>query len=219
MVLCEFDSNAHILFNNGLPGDMSQDPFHRDANVSPAMPGGASSPPPRKRRLWLWVLLIVFGGGFLSLLICCGAGAYLVQNHGAFIFDPVRKELNQVADVQEQIGEIESLNIDFFGTVEEGKNNPDFVIFNGQSDSGPFQLSAKMATSGELEKVFLVMPDGSREPIDMSERVAPSAADEDPDASDPPADGDSVDEPLVESGAAPPSANTVDQPGDAAAAH
>ncbi len=200
---------------------MSQDPFHRDTNVSSATPDGTSSPPPKKRRLWLRVLLILFGGGFLTLLICCGAGAYLVQNHGGFIFDPIRKEMNQMAEVHEQVGDIESLNMDFFATVEEGKNNPDFVIFNGQSETGPFQVSAKMSNSGELEKVFLVMPNGDRKPIDMSKRVAPPAADTDKtpaeNLGEPPVE--STGEPPVESTAEPPAETTAERETDAANAH
>lgn len=158
---------------------MSQDPFHRDSHAPTVMPEGTPPPPARKRRLWLRWLLILFGGGFLTLLVCCGAGAYLVQNYGGAIFEPVRKEMNQMADLRSEVGEIQSLNMNFVATVEEGKTNPDFVIFEGQSDRGPVRISARMATSGELEKVFLIMSDGSRKPIDMTKRLTAPSADGD----------------------------------------
>lgn len=170
---------------------MSQDPFHRDSNAPAAMPEGTPPTPPKKRRNWLRVLLILFGGGFLTLLICCGAGVYLVQNYGGIIFDPVRKEMNQMAQLHGEVGEIQSLNMNFTATAEEGKTNPDFIIFEGQSDRGAVRISAKMATSGKLEKVFLIMPDGSRKPIDMSKRLAAAPADGDSSSVAPrPADAD-----------------------------
>lgn len=189
---------------------MSQDPFHRDSNAPTTMPEGSPPPPPKKRRSWLSLMLILFGGGFLTLLICCGAGAYLVQNYGGAIFDPVRKEMNQMAELHAEVGEIQTLNMNFISTVEEGKTNPDFVIFEGESDRGPVRISAKMATSGELEKVFLIMSDGSRKPIDMSKRLAA-----------PPAEGDSkpaapdtadADEPPPDKPAENPTAPPVENP-------
>lgn len=188
---------------------MSQDPFHRDSNVPTAMPEGTPPPPPKKRRNWLRVLLVLFGGGFLTLLICCGAGAYLVQNYGGAIFDPVRKELNQMTDLRSEVGEIQSLNLNFTATTEELKTNPEFAIFEGQSDRGPIRISAKMKTSGELEKVFLIMSDNSRKPIDIRKRVAAPSAEGDSTPGEPrSADADEVsaDKP-IEDPTAPPVEN------------
>tara|TARA_A100001391_G_scaffold148940_3_gene106382 strand:- start:563 stop:1120 length:558 start_codon:yes stop_codon:yes gene_type:complete len=150
---------------------MSQDPFQRDTDASTFTPDGTASPPKKKRRIWVKVIAALIGGGFLTLLICCGTGLYAVQNYGGFMFDPIRKDLNQMVELREQVGEIGSLNMNVFGTVEEGRNNPEYVIFDGQSEQGPFQVSVKMNPAGDLEKVFFVRPDGSRQPIDMTKRL------------------------------------------------
>ncbi len=155
---------------------MSQDPSHRDSQTSSA-PSGRTSPPPTRPRKWLRIIVTLLAGGFLTLLICCGVGAYFVQNHGSFIFDPMRKEMNQFAELHEEVGEIQSLNINFFATVEEGEANPEYVILDGTSESGPFQLSVKMANSGDVKKIFLVMDDGNRKPIDMSRKLDADAPD------------------------------------------
>jgi len=173
---------------------MSQDPFsnpnaRRPSSGSPVAetsPFDPTGPPKKKRRVWLWVLLTVLGGGFLSLIVCCGAGAYFVQNYGSAIFEPARVELNQLADVREEVGDIESLSMNFFETVEEGKSNPEFVILDGQSETGPFQVSVKMTNDAKLEKAFLVMPDGSRKPIDLERLVSATAEIASPDGADTP---------------------------------
>ncbi|TWT75011.1 hypothetical protein [Allorhodopirellula solitaria] len=158
---------------------MSQDPFQRDTNEPAFAPGENQAPPARKRRKWLWIFAMLLSGGFLTVLVCCGAGLYWIENYGSFVFDPMRDEMNEMAELREQVGEIESLNLNVSATVEEAKANPEFAMLDGQADQGPFQVSVRMTKEGDLEKVFVVMPDGSRNPIDISKRIDPPAVDAD----------------------------------------
>lgn len=161
--------------NNGLKGDMSNDPFPSgnptgNSGVAGGQPGAPVAP--KSRRTCLWIVALLLGGGLFCLIICCGVGLYGVQNYGSAIFEPIRSQLNQMAELRSEVGEIESLSMNVFATVEEGKANPEFMILDGKSEKGDFQLSIKMTNAGELQKVFLVMPDGSRKPIDMDNRVS-----------------------------------------------
>ncbi|MFG0287603.1 MAG: hypothetical protein ACF8CQ_05500 [Rhodopirellula sp. JB044] len=158
--------------NDSFSSGSSSGPTGQSGN-SPGVPGGQPDnvSAAKKRKTCLWILGILLGGGFFLMLVCCGVGLYGVQNYGSVIFEPVRAELNQMAELRSEVGNIESLNMNVFATVEEGESNPEFVILDGKSDQGDIQLSVKMDNSGELQKVFLVLPDGSRKPIDMDKRV------------------------------------------------
>lgn len=162
-----------------------------------------------QRRVWLWALSIFFGGGFLCLLICCGAGAYLLQNYGSVVFEQTRAELNQSADLRDQIGKIESLTINFPATVEESKTNPEFMILKGQAETGPVELSVKISNAGELEKAFLVLPDESRRPIELQPPGESKSS---------PSKAKSAEANAAPSSDAPPAAETKMQPREAAPA-
>ncbi|MCM2372955.1 hypothetical protein [Aporhodopirellula aestuarii] len=166
---------------------MSNDPLksgnHTDGvGVAGNEPGVAA--PKKNRRTCLWIAGIVIGGGLFSLIVCCGVGLYLVQNYGSSIFEPVRGELNQLADLRSEVGNIESLSMNVFATVDEGKSNPDFMILDGKAEQRDFQVSVKMTNAGELQKVFLVMPDGSRKPISLDNRVGSTTVVPSPDSAD-----------------------------------
>jgi hypothetical protein len=103
-------------------------------------------------------------------------GAYLAQNYGHFMFEPHRQQMNRMADMQEEVGTIETLNINFSETGKEGSRNKDFMILDGVSDKGEFQVSMKLNNTNEIEKLFLVKPDGSRQPIDINKLVDSSTA-------------------------------------------
>lgn len=116
--------------------DYSTNPY--STPNQPGMPGMPGMPPPPKKasKLWLW-LLLAFGGGGFAVCGCCGAlfggSAYFAASVGATQIqnDPV---------VQQQCGDIQSVNIDFMATGEEKENQGgrDVLVFRvkGSKASG-----------------------------------------------------------------------------------
>ena len=149
---------------------MSSDPFHQNSPQQYGNDGGFSgnNPPPPKGRNWFLILGVVFGLGFLGLIICCGLMTFGFTKFGSVVFEPVRGELNQSAQVQEKVGNVEKLTMNFGATVKEAEDNADFVILDAETSQGPFQFSVKMGAAGEVEEAFLIAPDGSRQELNMS---------------------------------------------------
>ncbi|SMP65557.1 hypothetical protein SAMN06265222_10985 [Neorhodopirellula lusitana] len=149
---------------------MSNDAFDSNGPQQYSNDGGFSgvNPPPKKSRTWLWVLGIVFGLGFLGLIVCCGLMTFGFSKYGSVVFEPVRGELNQSAQVQENVGNVEELTMNFSATVKEAEANPEFVILDAVTETGPQQFSVKMGAAGEVEEAYLVQPDGTRLELEMT---------------------------------------------------
>src|SRR5262245_4973503 len=63
----------------------------------------------------LWVLL--GGGGLLVVLLCCGGGAALLFFTRDFMQAEVKNQLRDNPKLREHLGELESVELDFSGTV------------------------------------------------------------------------------------------------------
>ena len=150
---------------------MSNDPFHSNEPAPVAGDGDspdrdASSP---KRWNWWWVLGIGASVSLLSLIVCCGLLTYGFTKMGSVFFEPIRMELNGLAEVQESVGRVDQLTMNFTASTEEGKSNPGFVVLDAETANGPYQFSVKIGSGGEIEQGFMINPDGTREELNLTD--------------------------------------------------
>lgn len=161
---------------NGIMSNTPNDPF--DPNHTPGNPltpevvggpGGGGSQPPAKKK-WPMILAIVLGLGFLSMVICCGVLWFAMSKVGGLgaMFEPVRQELNRMPGVTEEIGEVESMSMNFGETVNEAEQNPDFIVFDLEGTSGSAKAAVKVGPNGGVEEAILILPDGTRKELDSS---------------------------------------------------
>ncbi|MCC9641155.1 hypothetical protein LOC71_02640 [Rhodopirellula sp. JC740] len=137
-----------------------------------ASPGFGNQPAAKKR--WPMILAIVLGLGFLSMIVCCGVAWYAVGQMGGMgmVFEPVKAELNRMPEVTEEVGQIESMSMNFSETVAEAEENPDFIVFDLECTNGPAKAAVKVADDGGVEEAILILPDGTRKEINTSLRGA-----------------------------------------------
>lgn len=180
---------------------MSSDPFDAANSQSFSRDGGFrnGTPPPTKQRTWLWVLGIGAAVSLVSLIICCGVLTFGFSKMGSVFFEPIRMELNELAQVQESAGRVDKLTMNFGASTEEGQSNPGFVVLDAETADGPYQFSVKIGSEGEIEKGFLIKPDGTREELnlnDSSRAPAQVTADPTPNGTGEDAERDPGDAPL-----------------------
>lgn len=150
---------------------MSSDPFDSANSQSFSRDGGFrnGTPPPAKQRTWLWVLGIGVAVSLVSLIICCGVLTVAFSMKGSVFFEPIRMELNELAQVQESAGRVDKLSMNFGASTEEGQSNPGFVVLDAETADGPYQFSVKMGSEFEIEQGFMIYPDGTREKLELNE--------------------------------------------------
>ena len=154
-------------------------PFKR----SPQAPITYDSPPPKSsKKGWLIGCGIV---GLLGLLVCCGGFAFLGIKGPAMISDAVnaamaeelRGQLAVDPSVQQQIGDIQTLEFDFTKTIEaatkasEAGEEPNVMAFrvNGSNGSGVVVVRQDTSQPGRvgIKSAKLVMEDGTEYPLDL----------------------------------------------------
>ena len=140
--------------------------------------------PPQKSSKKGW--LIGCGiAGLIVLLVCCGGVAFFGIKGPAFIADAVNAAMaeqlqGQLADdpsVQQQIGEIQSLEFDFTKTIESAKKASEAgeeprLAFRIQGSAGSgmvYIVQDKSAPNGVgISSGTLVMDDGTEYPLDAN---------------------------------------------------
>ncbi|EMB14403.1 hypothetical protein [Rhodopirellula europaea] len=132
-------------------------------------PGGPGAQPPAKKK-WPMILAIVLGLGFVSMLICCGVLWFAMSKVGGLgaVFEPVRADLNRMPEVTDEIGEIESMSMNFGETVNEAEENPDFIVFDLEGTSGSAKAAVKVGPGGGVDEAILILPDGTRKELNAS---------------------------------------------------
>ncbi|TWT97399.1 hypothetical protein Pla100_25510 [Neorhodopirellula pilleata] len=148
---------------------------------------GNTSPP--KRRRWWWLLGIGAAVSLVSLIICCGVLTYGFSMVGWKVFEPVRMELNAIAQVQESAGRVDKLTMNFSESTKEGQSNPGFVVLDAETTNGPYQFSIKIGAEAQIEQGFMIHPDGTREELKLNGSgnnadESPDPVETDPDAVD-----------------------------------
>jgi hypothetical protein len=119
--------------------------------------GGA--PPPRSSSPWAWCLWIVIVGGLLMVL----AMVALVGFGWKLYSDEVQRVLQDEPAIQEHIGTISSMDLDFSATTDEDLSSDQFV-WDLEGDRGKGRVLVELITEedgGEsLSAGTLTLPDG-----------------------------------------------------------
>lgn len=107
----------------------------------------------------------MFGCGVVSLLgvlVCCGGFVAFMYSFGQLMSAEIEMELRDHPKIQEHIGEIESMSMDFSKSMAiEGE---DVYVYDVQGDKGSGELTVESITNWEgTEEVVdasLRLPDG-----------------------------------------------------------
>jgi hypothetical protein len=122
--------------------------------------------------------------GVLGVMVCCGGGVMLIFVGVSFLADEYQRQLAGNPVIIEHIGDIESMEASWSATIEEaqkagdqGTGAPVAFEVEGSKGSGTLLVEQDQSGGGSMIKsATLILPDGTRIPIDVS--VTPSALEE-----------------------------------------
>ncbi|MFG0263071.1 MAG: hypothetical protein ACF788_11820 [Novipirellula sp. JB048] len=155
---------------------MSPDnPFEPNPNSRFATQEG----PPPKNDVWKWVLGILAVLGLLGAVVCCGGGYVMYRMGKGMIAEQVKHELGVNPIIQEQIGEIQSADLNFTATAEVGQEKPGVLVFDlvGSEGTAVLEIQQDPTAPGEglsIRTAELVMPDGTRHEVVIDTRAVDS---------------------------------------------
>ena len=155
------------------------DPFD-DPQGDPA--AGQNSGPKRSGNKGCMIGCVV--AGLVSLVVCCGGGILITQYGVSMLASEYERQLAGNPVIVEHIGEIESLEPSWSATIQEAQNadppgQQTSFAFEVKGSKGSGTLLVQQDKSGDgtgIASAALVMPDGTRHAIDISE--GPSAVDD-----------------------------------------
>ena len=119
-------------------------------------------PPQRSRSPWAWCLWIVVIGGLLLVL----AMAALVAFGWGLFSDSAQSALQDDPAIQQHIGTIESMSLNFDGTSDAPGTNE--FVWDVEGDKGKGRVLAHLVTDADgerLESGTLTLPDGREIPL------------------------------------------------------
>jgi len=138
-------------------GSFAQDPF---------------APPPKKSSWWMW-LLGGCGCSVVLLVLCCGGVSYWGATKGGQFLGKVLQEALQEeiagnADVEEHLGEINSLTVNFVesGQEKSARGSSENVLVMdavGTKGNGKFIVESPVTPKegSKFSKIDLKLPDGT----------------------------------------------------------
>jgi hypothetical protein len=115
-------------------------------------------------------------GGFLAVFGCCGGTVATMYFTLSVLSEEYQRQLAGNPVIEEHIGDIESMEFSWTGTVEEAQNSGNqgagaqigFEI-KGSKGSGRVLIEQGQGGGGNMIKSgTLILPDGTRIPIDVS---------------------------------------------------
>ncbi len=119
----------------------SQSPYFNET-VNPGVPQGA---PPKKSNKTLWLILGCGGGLILLGLLCCGGFVGLGFFGINMASDQIKAQIANDPAIQENIGEIQEMGMDFGATGAEAQKNQN----NGGQASTVFSIKGSKG-SGQV---------------------------------------------------------------------
>lgn len=118
----------------------------------------------------LWLML--GGGGILLLLLCCGGGVGLLLMVRSMMTAEVKSQLRDNPKLREHVGELETVELDFAGSIAEDDDNTFKYNIRGSKGSG--ELTVVESDDDEtIVEATLRLPDGTKVKILPEEK--PSA--------------------------------------------
>lgn len=95
--------------------------------------------------------LIIFGivaaGGLLMIVLCCGGGWFAFRFGMGVLTEEVRAELDDNAVIQEHIGAIQTLSMDY--TKSTAAAGDDVFVFRIEGDKGSGYVTVESVTNAE----------------------------------------------------------------------
>jgi hypothetical protein len=111
----------------------------------------------------------------LMLLVCCGGGYWLFQFVSGEMSRELERRLAGNPVMQEHIGELESVRLDFMETSQqsqqaqqEGKRGVLVFTVEGSKGNGQLHVNQDESNQPDFSTATLVLPDGTRLPVDAS---------------------------------------------------
>jgi len=173
---------------------MNPEESFQNPNAAPRNPQSAFSadqpphhqPPRKKSNPWLWVLGTL---GVLTLVgaaVCCGGGYFLFQKAQEMIGDQIKTQVADDPTIQEHIGDITSVEMNYSQTAAALEQTPDAIAFNieGNKGTGILVVQQDKSAPGEtfsLRSADLILPNGDRHqliPADNADAAIDRAIDD-----------------------------------------
>ena len=143
-----------------------QDPFGRPG-YDPSGGERFGSEPPRRSNVWLWVIGGVLAVGLLGVLACCGSIFFAFQFGSGMLADQLQGELQGNPVIREHIGDVESAQMNLTATAQEAQEAEanDVLVFDVEGSIGKGRVTASQR-GDRLRPRELILPDGTRHPLE-----------------------------------------------------
>ena len=187
--MSQYDSRA---FDEGRPFDDEE-----GAGAPLEDPRFADGPPRKKSGAGCGIWAAVGIGATLLILLCCGGGGYALWQAGkGAVATAVRDDLAGNPVLNEQLGGITSLELDFMASVQPPNDASDVYVFDAVGPKGTGRLVVDTDDRGPVvtvESGALTLPDGTVHdlfpeqldaPAEIEERMEADPRFEDADAGD-----------------------------------
>ena len=102
-------------------------PFDSNQATPGYADGGA---PPKKSNTWLWVLGILGAIGVVGALVCCGGSFFAYKAGTGMMAEAFKAQLVGNPVIEDQIGTIDSMNMNLGKTSEYGQSSPGSIAFD-----------------------------------------------------------------------------------------
>ncbi len=110
------------------------------------------------------IVSLVLGGLLLCVLCCCGGGYFLMNVGGSQFAESARLAVQDDPTVQEHIGEIQSIELDWMQSIERqsqpGEERMFAFTISGTKGSGTLTIYINEANQAEAETGELLTEDG-----------------------------------------------------------
>ncbi len=128
-------------FSEGDPGAQRFEPYESSQQQQPRRSSTGC---------WVWALLLGVG---LMLLVCCGGGALIVRFGMQIITTQIEDQLADNAILKEQLGEIESFELDWSRSFAD--EDDDTFIYQVRGSKGQGRVTVKHITNDAGDEEIL----------------------------------------------------------------